>query len=52
MKQKNVVKQPDKLSSYFKAEWSILLAITITGIIYNIGLLASPWFEGKLCRQF
>ena len=39
MKQKNVVKQPDKLSSYFKAEWSILLAITITGIIYNIGCL-------------
>lgn len=50
MKQKNVVKQPDKLSSYFKAEWSILLAITITGIIYNIGLLASPWFEGKLAQ--
>lgn len=45
-----MVKQPDKLSSYFKAEWSILFAVTITGVIYNIGLLAEPWFEGKFAQ--
>lgn len=40
MKQTVTVKQPDRLSSYFKTEWNVLLAVTITGIIYNIGLLA------------
>lgn len=50
MKQSAVVKHPDKLLSYFKAEWRILLAVTVTGIIYNIGLLAGPWFEGKLAQ--
>lgn len=50
MKQTNNIKQPNKLSSYFKAEWSILSAVTVTGIIYNIGLLAGPWFEGKLVQ--
>ena len=40
--------QPDRILSYFKAEWQVLLAVTISGLIYNVGLLAGPWFEGKL----
>ena len=40
--------QPDRVLSYFKAEWKILLAVTISGLIYNIGLLAGPWFEGRM----
>ena len=32
----------------FKAEWQVLLAVTISGLIYNVGLLAGPWFEGKM----
>ena len=40
--------QPDKVLSYFKAEWKVLLLVTISGLIYNIGLLAGPWFEGKM----
>lgn len=39
--------QPDRILSYFKAEWQVLLAVTISGLIYNVGLLAGPWFEGK-----
>lgn len=50
MKQKIVIGQPDRLSSYFKAEWLALSAVTVTGMIYNIGLLAGPWFEGKLAQ--
>ncbi len=38
----------DSIISYFRAEWGVLLAVTISGLIYNLGLLASPWFEGKL----
>ena len=32
--------QPDRILSYFKAEWQVLLAVTISGLIYNVGLLA------------
>ena len=39
---------PDRILSYFKAEWKVLLVVTISGLIYNIGLLAGPWFEGKM----
>lgn len=44
------IKQPDRLSSYFKAERTVLAAVTVTGIFYNVGLLAGPWFEGKLAQ--
>ena len=40
--------QPDRVLSYFQKEWKVLLAVTISGLIYNIGLLAGPWFEGKM----
>lgn len=40
--------QADQISSYFLAEWKILIIITISGIFYNFGLLAAPLFEGKL----
>lgn len=33
---------------YFKAQWRVLLAVTISGLIYNLGLLAGPWFEGRM----
>ena len=29
-------------------EWKVLLIITVSGLIYNFGLLLGPWFEGKL----
>lgn len=38
----------DRVSYYFESEWHILLIITISGLIYNIGLLAGPWFEGRM----
>ena len=39
---------PDRVFSYFQKEWKVLLAVAISGLIYNIGLLAGPWFEGKM----
>lgn len=38
----------DRVSSYFRAEWRVLLAVTLSGLLYNFGLLAGPWFEGRL----
>ncbi len=40
--------QSDHVLSYFKMEWAVLLAVTVSGLIYNLGLLAGPWFEGKM----
>ena len=42
--------QPNRVLSYFKAEWRALLIVTVSGLIYNIGLLAGPWFEGRLAQ--
>ena len=39
---------PDRILSYFRAEWPALAFVTVSGVIYNVGLLASPWFEGRL----
>lgn len=40
--------QPDRVLSYFREEWKVLVVITVSGLIYNLGLLAGPWFEGKM----
>ena len=40
--------QPNKILSYFRIEWKVLLLVTISGLIYNLGLLAGPWFEGQM----
>ena len=41
---------PDKIGSYFRMEWLSLTFVTLSGIFYNVGLLASPWFEGRLAQ--
>ena len=41
---------PDKIGSYFCMEWLSLTFVTLFGIFYNVGLLASPWFEGHLAQ--
>ena len=32
-------RKPDQIGSYFVTEWKPLLAVTVSGLIYNIGLL-------------
>lgn len=41
---------PNIISSYFLLEWIPLSLVTISGIIYNVGLLATPYFEGRLTQ--
>ena len=43
--------QPGRVKDYFLAEWKVLLFVTASGLIYNIGLLAGPWFEGKMTGE-
>lgn len=39
-----------KLKEYFLKERKVLLVVTLTGIVYNIGMVAGPWFEGQMVQ--
>ena len=41
---------PQRIIFYFRKEWRILLIVTVSGLIYNLGLLAGPWFEGRMAQ--
>ena len=43
--------QPDSIAAYFRLEWLPLSLITLSGLAYNVGLLAGPWFEGRLAQR-
>lgn len=38
------------LGSYFKHEKKLLILTSITGVIYNVGMIAGPLFEGQLAQ--
>lgn len=46
MEKKNF--RPDRILAYFQVEWKTLIWITISGLVYNLGLMAGPWSEGKM----
>ena len=50
MKQKQNFR-PNQIGSYFRMEWLSLTFVTLSGLIYNLGLLTTPWFEGKLAQS-
>ncbi len=47
-KVKPILDKPNRLGSYWLAEWPLCIAITISGILYNCGMLAFPFFQGVL----
>ncbi len=50
MKQSKRAFRPDRIGSYFQLEWLPLTFVTLSGLAYNLGLLAGPWFEGRLAQ--
>ena len=50
MKNKNKSFRADVIGSYFRLEWLPLLFVTLSGLVYNVGLLAGPWYEGQLAQ--
>lgn len=50
MKKHNIKlsRHPEKLTSYFKLSLPLMIMISISGILYNLGMLANPYFEGLL----
>jgi ATP-binding cassette subfamily B protein len=45
------VEKPDRILSYFKMDIIPLTIVTVSGIIYNIGMTAGPYFEGQLAQR-
>jgi ATP-binding cassette subfamily B multidrug efflux pump len=43
--------RPDEIRYYFRREAGPLAAVTVSGIIYNVGLTAGPYFEGLLAQR-
>jgi ATP-binding cassette subfamily B protein len=41
---------PDRIRSYFKLEFWSLTLVTLSGVIYNVGMIAGPYFEGQLTQ--
>jgi ATP-binding cassette subfamily B multidrug efflux pump len=42
------VRHPEKLWSFFKSQLGTLIIITLSGLLYNFGMLANPIFQGRL----
>lgn len=42
---------PGSVYYYFLKEKKLLLIITISGLLYNVGMIAGPWFDGQLAQS-
>lgn len=45
------VEHPDRIGSYFRLEIVPLALVACSGIVYNVGMTAGPYFEGKLAQR-
>ncbi len=53
MKKNNeTLSSPDHLLSYWRKEWRVFLLIALFGLLYNLGMLFNPYFEGILIDFF
>ena len=48
MKRTLVSRHPDKLISYWKMQLPLCIVICISGILYNFGMIAFPFFQGVM----
>lgn len=44
------VPHPDRIRSYFRLQTRPLALVTVSGILYNVGMVAGPYFEGQLAQ--
>lgn len=40
----------DRIGFYFRKERWLLLVVAATGVLYNAGMVAGPWFEGQMVQ--
>lgn len=46
-----VQQDPSRLRYFLYRQRKYLVPITVTGILYNVGMTAGPWFEGQLAQM-
>lgn len=44
------IRRPDRVLSYFKPEKPVLLLVAVSGTLFNAGMSAGPYFEGRLAQ--
>ena len=44
------VKNPAKISSYLALEKKDLIIVSISGVLYNVGMILGPYFEGQMAQ--
>lgn len=44
------IEQPDRIWSYFRPEKPVLVLIVFSGLLFNVGMVANPYFEGRLAQ--
>lgn len=42
--------RPDQVTFYFRREWRPLILVTVTGVLFNVGMVTGPLFEGRLAQ--
>ncbi len=42
------IKNPDKIKNYWIKEKKTVILLAIFGILYNVGMVARPIYQGKL----
>lgn len=40
----------DRIGFYFRKEKGLLAVVALTGVLYNAGMVAGPWFEGQMVQ--
>ena len=48
---KKEINEPSKIISYIKAESAVLAVVTVSGVLFNAGMSAQPFFEGQLAQM-
>lgn len=44
-------KAAPRLAPFVRREWRTLVVVSVTGIAYNVGMVAGPWLEGLLAQR-
>ncbi|MGN0054850.1 MAG: ABC transporter ATP-binding protein [Atopobiaceae bacterium] len=49
--QEDLAGLPPRLSPFIRKQWRLLALVSITGVVYNVGMVAGPWLEGLLAQR-
>ncbi len=40
-----------RMAPFVRPQWKVLAVVCVTGVAYNVGMVAGPWLEGLLAQQ-